>query len=502
VNHARRTARRGAVLFSLLLVAAACGSDDDGGGASDTTAAPAETEAPAETSAPADTGGDTTAPGSEAPAGGGGADDERDGQGAVAFETAVNATADAPLVAEGEPFVLAMPNLEGDAGGTFPDVREGAEAAVKLINEQLGGIGADYEAGTPGRPIELRVCSHLLTQEEAQRCANEIVGENPNLIQIGVDFFTPLMYPVFQGIPTLQTLPIFVADFDQAGVYSGIGGCPTAFISAAQFMAEFQQFDKLAIPYANNAPGNQCWTDTQERFYQHYADQGVWEFQGFPDEPGDPSDNAALIQGVADFLEGAENPGVFFGVQSSDCVEFLKGLSAAGVDAGIVVSTACVDDTVLGLPESEGMFVELQGYNIADPASLTDFATFELGVREEAIAAYGPEAAVSTFMNDSFSTVIWGWQIANQVIADGGDPFDQATLLDALANLGSYHFLGRPPVDCAGAPEEYQSICYRDATYLQWNGTEYTTDTPLGTDYINVTELMEQVAESSPRQAS
>ena len=176
MNQARRTARRGAVLFSLLLVAAACGSDDDGGGAADTTAAPAGTEAPAETTAPPETGGgETTTAGGEAPAGEL-ADDARDGQGAVAFETAVNATADAPLVAEGEPFVIAMPNLEGDAGGTFPDVREGAEAAVKLINEQLGGIGADYEAGTPGRPIELKVCSHLLTQEEAQRCANEIVG--------------------------------------------------------------------------------------------------------------------------------------------------------------------------------------------------------------------------------------------------------------------------------------------------------------------------------------
>ncbi len=451
-------------------------------------------------------GTETTAGGgTETTAGGGGAvgelaDDSRDGQGASAFEAAVNATADAPLTAEGEPFVEAMINLEGDAGGTFPDVREGAEAAVDLINNQLGGIGADYDAGTPGRPIKLNVCSHSLTQEEAQRCANEIVGQNPNLIQIGLDFFTPLMYPVFQGIPTLQTVPIFVADFDQPGVYSGVGGCPTAFISAAEFMAESMKFDKLAIPYANNAPGNQCWTDTQERFYQYYADQGVWEFKGFPDEPGDPSDNAALIQNVADYLEGAENPGIFFGVQSSDCVEFLKGLKAAGVEAGIVVSTACVDDTVLGLPESEGMFVELQGYNVADPGSLTDFATWELGVREDAIDAYGPEAPVSTFMNDSFSTVIWGWQLANQVIADGGDPFDQAALSDAIANLGSYHFVGRPPVDCASAPEEYQSICYRQATYLQWNGEEYTTDTPLGTNYIDVTELMEKVAESNPRQ--
>ncbi len=90
---------------------------------------------------------------------------------------------------------------------------------------------------------------------------------------------------------------------------------------------------------------------------------------------------------------------------------------------------------------------------------------------------------MSTFMNDSFSTVIWGWQLANQVIADGGDPVrHRPRCTRPWPAWARYHFLGRPPVDCAGAPEEYQSICYRDATYLQWNGSEYTTDTPLGTD--------------------
>ena len=39
------------------------------------------------------------------------------------------------------------------------------------------------------------------------------------------------------------------------------------------------------------------------------------------------------------------------------------------------------------------MIVEIQGYNIADPDSLTDFANWELGVRDDAIDAYGPEAA-------------------------------------------------------------------------------------------------------------
>ena len=120
-------------------------------------------------------------------------------------------------------------------------------------------------------------------------------------------------------------------------------------------------------------------------------------------------------------------------------------------------------------------------------------------MRDKAIADYGPKAAVSNFMKDSFSTVVWGWQIANQLKADGKDPFDTKVLGDALANLGSYHVVGRPPVDCAGAPEEYQSICYRSATYLVWDGTKYTADPDLNNKYIDVTELMNTVAKSNPR---
>jgi branched-chain amino acid transport system substrate-binding protein len=486
----------------LLLIAAACGSDDDGGGAADTTAAaPAETEAPAETSAPADTGGDTTAAGGEAPAAGELADDSVDGQGAAAFEAAVNATADAPLTAEGEPFVIAMPNLEGDAAGTFPDVREGAEAAVQFINDQLGGIGADYEAGTPGRPIELQVCSHVPTQEDAQRCANEIVGHDPDIIQIGVDFLTPLLYPVFQGIPTVQNLPIFVADFDQPGVYSAIGGCPGDFITAAKFMVEVRQYDRVAIPWSNTPPGQQCWADTMERFYQYYKDQsgGSFDYRGFSNEAGDPSDNPAMVQNVADFLEGAENPGIYFGVQSSDCVEFIKGLRGAGVEADIVVSSACDDQTVRSLPESVGLTVGIQGYNVGDPDSLSEFANWEIGVRDAAIDAYGPEAAKSTFMNDSFSTVIWIWQLANDIVADGGDPGDAATLQETLDGVSSYHIVGRPPIDCAGVTPEYRSICKRTETYVVWDGSTFTSDPDLAGEYVDATDLMNAVAEAAPR---
>jgi hypothetical protein len=497
-----RTSRRylTAIAMGLVLIAGACGSSKKVSGGTTTVASGATTAAaPATTKA----AGATTAAGSAttvaAAASGGAADDAVEGKGAAAFEAAMKATESKPLTAAGAPFVISMANLEGDAGGSFPDIREGSEAAVKLINERLGGIGADYKAGKPGRPIKLQVCSHKIVPDEAQKCATQIAGEKPNLIINGIDFFSPGFYPVWQGIPVLQDLPIFIADFNQPGVFSAIGGCPVAFAGGAQYMAAVKKYDRIAVPYANNDPGNACWTDTQQRFYQYYkANESGPDFKGLPDKAGDPSDNAALVQGVVDFLKGAAKPVVYFGVQSSDCVEYIKGLRAAGYAGDIVVSTACDDASVKALPESKGLIIEVQEYK-ADAAGLTPFHKFEIDARTAAIKAYGPKAAESAFMHDAFATIVWAQQITNDMVAAGKDPFKQADLLTGIKGLGRSHLVGRPPVDCSTNTSEYQSICLKTVSFATWDGKAYVADPALGGKSLDLTDLFNKVAAKNPR---
>ena len=330
------------VVCCAALIAASCGDDDDGGTGAETEATEAGTEATeaeteateaeteateAETEATEAETGDTEAP-DETAGGGGGPPVGEDGEGAEEWAAALEAAETSPLAADDslEPFVIGLPNLEGEPAGTFPDVGEGAQAAVQFINEKLGGIGADLEAGTPGRPIELMYCAHQVDQNEAQACANEIAGANPNVVMIGVDFFTPLMYPLFADFPVVETLPIFIADFDQPGVVSPFGGCPTAFPSSAQMIAEIKEHDRLAVIWDQNAPGEECWRDTQERFYQHYADtMENFEFQGFPTTPGETAGQPAVIQQVSDYLDGAENPAIYFGIAAAECARVHHG---------------------------------------------------------------------------------------------------------------------------------------------------------------------------------
>ncbi len=425
----------------------------------------------------------TTPPGNDA--GGGGVDESVDGTGAAAWAAALEATADAPLAADEslEPFVIGMANLEGDPAGTFPDVHDGAEAAVQLINERLGGIGADLEAGTPGRPIQLEYCGHLVDQNEAQACANQVADANPNTVMLGIDFFSPLMYPLFTSFPVVETLPIFIADFDQPGVVSPFGGCPTAFPASAEMIAEIKGHDRLAVIWAENAPGTECWQDTQERFYQYYADTlDNFAFQGIPYTPGETAGYPAVVQQVADYLDGAENPAVYFGIQASDCAAFIQGLRGADVEAQIYIADSCTSDAVKGLPESDGVIFELQGYLIDQPELASDFVAMELQEREAAIEASGPESPLTSYTRQSFSGVAFIYQVANGLLASGGDVDDREALRAAYMAVDNYHVVG-----------------YRPATDAVWDGSTFTVDPAIEGGVIDVSELMQAVEEAYPR---
>jgi branched-chain amino acid transport system substrate-binding protein len=477
-----------------MLIAAACGDDDDDGGT--TTTAGGGGGVTTTAAAPGTTGSEgPTTTGSAAPAG-------DDGQGAEEWQAALEATEGSPLAADDslDPFVIGMPNLEGDPAGTFPDVGEGAQAAVQLINERLGGIGADLEAGTAGRPVELVYCGHVVNPDEAQGCANEVADADPNVVLIGIDFFSPGMYPLFEAFPVVETLPIFIADFDQPGVVSPFGGCPTAFPASAQMIAEIKGHDRLGVIWAQNPPGTECWQDTQERFYQYMADtQENFEFQGVPYNPGETAGYPAVIQQVADYLEGAENPAVYFGIQATDCAAFLTGLRGAGVEAEIYMADSCSSEAVFNLEESQGVHVELQGYLADQPELNSDLANFELEQREQAIADFGPEAPLSNYTRQAFSAVVFIYQVANQLLADGGDLDDREALRAAFTAVENYHVVGYRPVDCANTPEEYQSVCAHTATYATWDGETFTPDPDIPGGIIDVVPLMEAVAEAYPR---
>ncbi|MEC7117096.1 MAG: ABC transporter substrate-binding protein, partial [Actinomycetota bacterium] len=268
------------IIFAFALIAAACGSDDDDSGSSSDSSVLGEEEAPAEEEASAsepadkeeghsdDDGHDHSDDEDHSDEPAGTADDSLNGDGAELWESIVDGgavAADDSL----EPILVTLINIEGTPVGSFPEIREGMEAAVETVNNTMGGM--------MGRPVELDSCVHGLDPNEAVACANGVADAQPQLHIQGIDFFNPVLWPTLTGagLAIMQTVPIFIEDFNTPGIISTEGGCVSSFPSAMQYSVETLNADKFVIIYSDTGPGLVCYQDTQERMIQQLTDDGA-----------------------------------------------------------------------------------------------------------------------------------------------------------------------------------------------------------------------------------
>ena len=268
--------------------------------------------------------------------------------------------AEKPLKAEGEPILVGLQNSQGDPAGTFPEFTGGMEAAVEFVNEELGGIGADWATGQPGRPIQLETCFMAINPADAVRCANELAGKKPVFVLQGLNFFTQSVYPIFQAsdVGSLTAVPINAADYNAEGVYSiGAGGaCVGEMPGMVEFsvntLAKDVDAPRIGVPWSDTPPGVVCFNDlekkplnilagTTEGPADAYNTRPGLEFLGVPILPASPSVAAQATQ-LLDFDPDV----IFFAAQSSDCWSLVGGLSSLGWDAEttpLILSSACVD---------------------------------------------------------------------------------------------------------------------------------------------------------------
>ena len=504
-----------AALFAFALIAAACGGDDDDEGSGDDggsvlTEEPAEEPAAEEPAAeepaaeePTDEEPMDEEPMDEEPMDDGAmlANDAVDGKGAERLESVIN-NPPGPADESLEPVVITMANLEGDALGSFPEIREGLEIAVNDINNNWGGIG--------GRPVELEVCVHGFDPNAAINCGNEIAEAQPNLNINGIEFFTPALWPTFLGanIPTIQTVPIFVADFTvQGNGISTYGGCPVAFPGAATYTMEILGLQKVAVVYANTPPGLECYADTEERFWQYLVDNEAAgaEFIGVPDNSGDPSDNDALVQQIADFFGDTppEETSVFFGTQASDCNEILSALDAAGVETQVIASGSCIDDSVQSNPAATGAQFGQQARISERPDLYAEYPAWELQWREALLDNSDIRTTpVSAFLRVGHGVGVLAWNVLNDMVEAGEDIDDADAVINWLLNLENQHQLGYAPITCTDNTEEFPAVCAKALTFATWDGSDWVLDAPLNGELINVGDIQARVAAGNPRPAA
>ncbi len=145
----------------------------------------------------------------------------------------------------GEPVVVGLLNQEDAPLGSFPDLRRGAEAAVRHVNADLGGVD--------GRPIRLEACATRGTAESSQACATKVVGARPVAVIGGVDLGSAASLPVLEdaAVPYVGSLPQLGDELTSDGAYLLAGGTVADLLGQADYALDVLRATRVGALYVD-----------------------------------------------------------------------------------------------------------------------------------------------------------------------------------------------------------------------------------------------------------
>jgi len=147
--------------------------------------------------------------------------------------------------ATGTPLTLGFLNMENAPLGSFPAVREGAEAAVRHVNEDLGGVA--------NHPIQLEMCTTDGTTEASRLCATKLVAKHPVAVVGGIDLGAFGSLGVFDDaqLPYVGSSPTVGDELTLGGSYQFTGGTFAELLAEADYAITKLGAKKIAIVHVD-----------------------------------------------------------------------------------------------------------------------------------------------------------------------------------------------------------------------------------------------------------
>ncbi|MDW5594867.1 ABC transporter substrate-binding protein [Conexibacter stalactiti] len=362
----RRTLRAAlaAPLLAAALFVAACGEEK----ADSSTAADA---APAATS--------TTATGAGGTASGPLGDAARL---AAAYVGGTPGRADASL----KPVKIGFINTQGGVEDD-PDATATAQAAVDLVNEQLGGI--------EGHPLELETCFVVNAAEDNQACAQRFAADDDvAVVQIGMGSALDPIYTTLRGRRAiLGGLAIEPSSLVAPAVFYTPGAARTG-TTMAQFAKDRLDARKVAFVYGGDERGVQALAPAFEDLGMTYTAASMGE-EG-------AQLNAALVATKAKDADAI----VFLG-SGATCAQLEKTKTSLGIDTPVIGTDLCASREVAeALGDYPRWNFIYQSANYNDPSNPEVAAVqaameeYQSGVPYSLIFPFGNTLALAKIFNE------------------------------------------------------------------------------------------------------
>lgn len=372
---------------------------------------------------------------------------------AVAEQTAVTdylaytgATAGAADPAK-SPITLGWVNAEGGPI-QFPEATLGAEAAVKFINAELGGIG--------GHPLALNKCIITQAEEEGTKCGQQLVND-PAVVGIAygnVVVGNQALAAVNKGSkPVVAGVDVTPSDATAPNTYILFGSGTSAFGTFGVYARDVLKAKTAALIYQDLPDTNNAVTAVKKSL----------EGAGLTVKLGPfAATSTDLIQPLT--AAGAQTADVVVPViQPAACVNVAKTIKQLAITTPILASPLCLSPAVRA---SLGDFPTWT-YGIAqtlpsDPTA-ADATTYlqtaeKYGLpRDEAVKVYGALA---------WSEILAYAKLMNTI---GADKVSAATLTAALKSFTGPVVMGATELSC-GKNTAQPALCNDTSRFYSYQG--------------------------------
>jgi branched-chain amino acid transport system substrate-binding protein len=410
-------------IVALVLFAAGCGDDDD----SDT-----------EPSGGADTAAQEEGDGS----GGAGAESVTDYVDYIGGKAGKADQSQSPIY-------IGWLNQEGGQQEIGAAATDGADLAVKLVNEELGGIG--------GHPVALKKCFIRNAEEEGTTCGQKL-GNDKDVAAINVGGVAIGIQPFYSTIGGKKPVVVGVAVTGVDGVQDN---ATILFGDATHVLGPFGTYAKDELGASTAAlvyPNIAGITDGAQALAKGLTDAGV------------EVKKVGYAQGQTDLIgpltaAGAQNADIVIPYSdASGCVNQAKGLKQLGItDAKKIVSAPlCLNPMV-----SEGLGGDYPIWTYAIASSLFGDAS-DPGMKPymEVTEKYGVKTAPDPWVIVSFGSVLTTVKFLNEL---GPDNLTSDAIVEKARSFTGPVALGAPQLEC-GKYDEAPAICNDRTQFFTYSG--------------------------------
>ncbi|WP_168707254.1 ABC transporter substrate-binding protein [Gordonia paraffinivorans] len=254
-----------------------------------------------------------------------GSDDSSDSSGSTASTTSLPSDA-----AQGEPVKIGFLSPEGGAAVSIPEYREGAEAAVKYVNENAGGLA--------GRPVELVVCKQQEEPTSATKCANELVEKKVAAVVTPGTSMGEVVAPVITGakIPYVTLNAVSAAELTNPAVAALSAGLPGSLTTTAT-AAKDAGLGKVTIFASDGGGMGSIVTQMGAPIFQAL---GV-ELEVTPIPLGVPDPSPMVTAGLS-----KKPDGISVIADAATCASVLKSVQTQAPDVKKLLIPTCLDPNV------------------------------------------------------------------------------------------------------------------------------------------------------------